>query len=197
MEDEFARSIEAFVNGADDIRSPTTGSTVPRWLSCVSGKSSKVREGGVARCEEKWASAVYRYKTPSSSRTYFGPTFLFSSLHCAMTRSRLRPCDTELGNVSGSDPESEAAPSRGLIRGSHHQPSKSMPPSSLPPTRLSDMERCSSKRASERFSNAVPLCVAESNPTKGVVDRLHTLRYMKPRQAGHRRMASTQLWRVL
>src|SRR5947208_354445 len=36
------------------------------------------------------AKAACLYTTPSSSRKYAGPIFLFSALHCARTRSRRR-----------------------------------------------------------------------------------------------------------
>jgi hypothetical protein len=35
-------------------------------------------------------AAAYLYTTPSSSRRYAGPIFLFSALHCARTRNLLR-----------------------------------------------------------------------------------------------------------
>ena len=48
-------------------------------------------------------------------------------------------------------------------QGSHHHPMRSTPPSWLPPTRVSDMDRCFVRRASARYSNAVPRCTVESN----------------------------------
>ena len=89
-------------------------------------------------------AAVCRYTTPSSSRRYPGPIFLFSALHCAMTRSRRRfvmvqPVGSEVASrgSEGVGIELSGAPGADtrharVVRfslGTHHHPIRSTPPS--------------------------------------------------------------------
>ena len=61
------------------------------------------------------AKAACLYTTPSSSRKYAGPIFLFSALHCARTRSRRRFAALEFGFLLGGS-GAEVVASRGSER---------------------------------------------------------------------------------
>ena len=141
--DDWARRTVDLVKGDSEIKRATKG-------CCDEGDTEVGNRSVVSESTEPSGddSGMKRCSTPSNSRTYFGLVFLFSALHCAITRIRLCPL---LADAEGS------------VEGSHHHPRRSIPPSDLPPTRRRDIDMWLRRMFRERSSKAVPRCVVDTD----------------------------------